>query len=167
MLFGLVFHCASSLAFAATDYEIKAAYLYNFVKFVHWNKTSQAENKILNLCILGDHPFRSVLSPLKNKTVQNRKLNITYLDKGNEIESCQIVYVSESERKNLHTILAMAKSLGILTVSDIKGFAREGGIIGFLLVGNVIRFEINLGEAQQADIKISSKLLEIAEDVMR
>lgn len=157
----------SGLARSATDYEVKAAYLYNFIKFVHWDRSAHAEAEELNLCVLGKHPFRDILRPLSSRKIQKRKLNLTYLTENSGLGECQVLFVSSSEKKQLQEILKAADDKRILTVSDIKGFIREGGVIGFVSVGNVIRFEVNLGAARKASIHLSSKLLELAEEVIR
>ncbi len=158
---------SSGWARATTDYEIKAAYLYNFVKFVQWERSAHALSPELNLCILGRHPFRDVLAPLNQRKVQNRTIHIRYLDDERQMMECHVLFVSYSERKQLDDILSLADQAKALTVSDIRGFVRDGGIIGFVTVGNVIRFEVNLVSARASEIHLSSKLLELAEEVVK
>lgn len=149
------------------EYKVKAAFLYNFTLFVEWPAEAFSGNDSpLNICILGKSPFGDVLGSLKGKTVKTRKLVVRQINSVQEMRSCQVLFVSASEKMQLPNILAAAKNQNVLTVSDMDGFAEAGGIINFITLEDKVRFEINLKAAQQARLKISSQLLKLARDVI-
>jgi hypothetical protein len=149
-----------------TEYQVKAAFLYNFAKFVEWPARSfPAAGTPLTFCVVGEDPFGSDLEEItRGKTIDQRKLATRRVKKGRERE-CHILFVSPSEEARLGEILRDVKDASVLTVSDIAKFSRTGGIIGFIIEGNKIRFEINLDAAERAGLKISSRLLKLAKIV--
>lgn len=148
---------------AAPEYLIKAAFLYNFTKFVEWPPEAFKDGvSPINLCILGTDPFGKALRSISDKTVKGRKLNIKYPTRVEEITGCHVLFIGASERENLRQIMSFLKGSAILTVSDTEKFAERGGIINFIMVENKIKFEINPDAAQQCGLKISSQLLRLA-----
>ncbi len=147
-----------------TEYQVKAAFLYNFTKFIEWPQDSPADNRTpIVLGILGDDPFGSVLEKtVYGKTVNGRPLEVRRFRQVQEVKGCQILFISASEDKRLPGILQTLRGSSVLTVGETKGFTRLGGIIRFILEDNRVRFEINLSAAQRARLKISSKLLAVA-----
>jgi hypothetical protein len=147
------------------EYAIKAAFLYNFAKFVDWPiKVDETSNPFV-VCILGDNPFGSSLEKLEGKGVRGRKFKVRYIKKAKEIGSCNIVYVSRSKRDDLGDILTSLRKQSVLTVGDMEGFAQRGGIINFVMKERKVGFEINLDASARAGLKISSKLLKLAKIV--
>jgi hypothetical protein len=145
------------------EYMVKAAFLYNFAKFVDWPPDSfKIETSPLVLGIMGADPFGVVLETLKDKTVKGRKLIIRKFPRLENFEDCQILFISGSEKSNLRAILSTVKNYNTLTVSDIDRFANQGGMIGLVTVGNNVNFEINLDTVQQSRLKFSSQLLKLA-----
>jgi hypothetical protein len=145
------------------EYMVKAGFLYNFAKFVDWPPESfKSEASPLVLGILGVEPFGAALETLKDKTVKGRRLVIRKLSRLENLEDCQILYISGSERGNLRAILGTLRNHNILTISDIDRFANLGGMIGLVNVGNNVNFEINLDTVQQSKLKFSSQLLKLA-----
>jgi hypothetical protein len=158
--------CASAFSMAdnnqATEYKVKAAFLYNFSRFVTWPENTPRENGKFNLCILGSDPFRELLNPLSGKSIQNSSLNIKRLATLDQQHTCQIIFISQTGSRNLKHIMSALKKQPVLTVSDIKDFTAYGGIIQFKLVDNKVRFNINIDNASRAGLTISSKLLSLA-----
>jgi YfiR/HmsC-like len=158
--------CASAFSMAdnnqATEYKVKAAFLYNFSRFVTWPENTPQENGKFNLCILGSDPFRELLNPLSGKSIHNSSLNIKRLATLDQEHTCQIIFISQTGNRNLKHIMSVLKKQPVLTVSDIEDFTAHGGIIQFKLVGNKVRFNINIDNASQAGLTISSKLLSLA-----
>jgi hypothetical protein len=146
------------------EYQIKAAFLYNFAKFVEWPSGAfEDSSSPLVIGILGDDPFGSSLDQVtKGKTVDGRRITIKRFPRIREVESCQILFVCSSESSRLARAIESVKSAGVLTVSDIDRFAQRGGIVGFTMDDNKVGFEINVNSAQKANLKISSKLLKLA-----
>ena len=147
------------------EYKVKAVYLYNFTKFVSWPDTMlPGDTHPLNICILGRNPFGSLLEPITHIKTQDRTITIENIEDVRALEkkSCPILFISTSEQGDVAELLRKTAQMHILTVSDIDGFARHGGIIGFVVKEDKVRLEINLCAARQAGLTISAKLLEIA-----
>lgn len=145
------------------EYLIKAAFLFNFAKFVEWPADSFKDDfSPINLCILGTDPFGSALDTIKGKTVKGRPLKIRWTNQVNDIEGCHILFISASEKENLKEILYGLRRSNTLTVSEINGFAQMGGMINFIIVDQKVRFEINLDVAQRSRLKMSAQLLKLA-----
>ncbi len=142
-----------------TEYRIKAAFLYNFARFVTWPDIPAGQ---FTLCVFGDDPIDEQLDTLLNKTVHERRLRIMHLKSLAMIGECQLVFVGRSYTHKLSEVISLLREQPVLTVSDIDGFVASGGIIGFRLIDNKVRFEINTGAAGTAGLSISSKLLTLA-----
>ncbi len=148
------------------EYAVKAAFLYNFAKFVEWPAEAfEKDQDSLTLCILGKDPFGPALDSVSGKTVRGKSLVIQRIDKLQEIDNCDILFISRSKRNELAEVFAELDGSSVLTVGDIEGFAQRGGIINLITVERKVRFEVNLDAAEHAGLKISSKLLRLAEIV--
>lgn len=152
----------SSDAMARTESEIKAFYLYNFIKFVTW--PDEPVDTDINICIYGDNPFTALTDKLNTLTVRDRKVNVIDHDEL-PFSECSVLYVSDSEKHFYNELLTELNNAPVLTVSDIDGFMAEGGMIGFIKVGNLVKFEINLSTARASRLNMSAKLLELASRV--
>lgn len=149
------------------EYEIEAAFMFNFAKLTEWPKSAFAssDNNFV-MCVIGDNPFGSSLDTLAGRTVAGLNVSIRKIDEISEVTACNLLFVASSEKPRLTEIVAHVRNRPILTVSDIRGFEKDGGIIAFFLQDNRVRFRINMNAAEKARLKISSHLLEIA-DVVR
>lgn len=157
---------SSVQASVRSEYEIKAAFLYNFTRFVSWTNPPEKELP-LRVCVLGDNPFGDLLAPLAGRKSQGRELEVRIIENIPNADSCHVLFISMSESRNLPIIITLANEQQMLTISDIPNFIRKGGIIGYIKQGNVIRFEINLQAANTAGLHINSRLLELALRVIR
>ncbi len=145
------------------EYLVKAAFLYNFAKFVEWPAEAFVDDQTsIILCILGKDPFGDALDTIKNKIVRGRKLVIKRLRESKELEKCHILFISQSEKQGLAKVFETIKDWHVLTIGDMENFAQRGGIINLITVKNKIHFEINIDVAQHSDLKISSQLLKLA-----
>lgn len=143
---------------SSRGYEIKAAYLYNFIKYVDWPSYGDT----ITIGVLGSNPFGTALAPLNGKIVKGRRLLIKQLDSVRDAHDCQIIFVSSSEKQRLPEIFENLKSGRVLTVGEMQGFAQNGGIINFVEENNKVRFEINADAARRTGLSISSELLKLA-----
>ncbi|MBI3698472.1 MAG: YfiR family protein [Acidobacteria bacterium] len=146
------------------EYQVKAAYLYNFAKFVEWpaDKLGDDAGPIL-VGVFGKDPFGSLLdSTLKEKTVRGHRLEVRRVSGPVELKQCHIVFISEPERRRLAEILESLGKANVLTVSEKRQFADDGGMINFVTEENKVHLEINLHAAERAGIRISSQLLKLA-----
>ena len=153
---------------AASEYQVKAAFLFHFAEFVEWpQQTFRSEAEPLVYCIIGDDPFRGVLdAALNGKTIGAHPVQVRHVKRAQEISGCQVVFLGENEKKQLPALLATFKENPVLIVGESEHFAQSGGTIGFCLEENKIRFEINLETAERARLKISSRLLALAKNVI-
>jgi hypothetical protein len=150
-----------------TESQVKAAYLYNFGKFITWPGDRASTPDSLNICVLGKDPFGAVLdSTVAGESIGGRKITVSKLSRVDEATSCSILFISSSEQKRLGSILVAAQRLDVLTVSDMPHFAEQGGMIAFVTEDGKIRFEVNLGAAQQSHLALSSELLKVATRVI-
>jgi hypothetical protein len=140
----------------AVEYQVKAAYLYNFVKYVEWpDKTKQ---NIL-ICVAGQNPFGAVLETLtRNERVRGIPLGTEIILEART--DCDVLFTPKTS--NVPVYLKAAAGLPILTVGESPRFLEQGGIIRFVVDGPNVRFEINLAAAERAKLKISSRLLQLA-----
>lgn len=147
-----------------TEYQIKAAFLFNFAKFVNWPPGAfEQPTSPLVLGVLGDNPFHEDLARmLQNKSIDAHPLVVREYPSGSQITNCHILFISASEKKQFPDILKHLKGHSVLTVSETERFIEDGGMINFVLQGGKIRLQINNDAAVEAGLKISSKLLSLA-----
>jgi hypothetical protein len=144
--------------------KVKAAYLFNFAKFVEWpQECFQGKDSPIRVCVLGKDPVAAeIQTTLKGMSIDGHPLEVRVLPEGGEVRDCHLLYVCASEKSQLTKILGSQHTKHVLTVSDIEHFNEDGGMIFLHKEGNNIRFEINQKEAEKAGLKISSKLLQLA-----
>ena len=152
-----------------SEYQVKAAYLYNFGRFVKWPARAVAgKDDSFAVCVLGQDPFGQTLdSALAGEALDGRPVVIRRISKSQDAGDCRILFISSTEEIHLKEILTGLDQSGVLTVSDMPGFTRRGGMIQFVLEGDRIRFEINLANAESAKLVLSSELLKVAANVRR
>ncbi len=156
--------CTRSNA-ATPEYQLEAAFLFNFAQFIEWPTDAFTDvNSPLVIGVLGEDPFGSYLDDMvRGEVINGRTLIIERYRNANEIKPCHILFFGHSEIRTFPSTLLNLKGRSILTVSDMEGFARSGGMIRFLTVANKLRMRVNLDFAQAARLTISSKLLRRAE----
>jgi hypothetical protein len=147
----------------AGEYEIKAAFLFNFLKFVEWPDDNLSRNSEYSICVLGEDPFGPALRSIQNKKMGEKRVTIKLCRELREVKDCHILFISSSEKGNLGKILASVGNSKILTVGDMSNFARAGGIIQFTIKENKVLFIVNVDAANRAKLKISSKLLKLSQ----
>jgi hypothetical protein len=168
---------------AEREYQIKAAFIYNFIKFVDWPKEKIADsNEPVIIGIIGKDPFGDAFEPLQEKEKKvliQRFQGLAELEKSGEkkedqphpkqdaISKCHLLFVCPSESKRLADIVKAVKNSSILTVADTQGFLEVGGIINFVMEEKKIRFEISVTAAEKAGLKIRSQLLRLAKRVIK
>jgi hypothetical protein len=146
------------------EYQTKAAFLYNFVKFVEWPAGTLPNDRApIVVGVLGEDPFGSVLDDeILGKAINRHQILILRTNSVRDLKSCQIAFISPSETKHLPQILVGLRGASILTVGEAEHFAQLGGMIQFTLEGNKVHFAINVDAAERARLKVSSKLLSLA-----
>jgi len=146
------------------DYEVKAAYLYNFGRFVEWPaRVTAAKTGGFSICVLGEDPFGPALdATLAGETIGNQKVVARRISSPRESVDCQILFISSSEANRLNKIIDSLDKTAVLTVSDIPQFSQHRGMIQLVSEGSRIRFEVNLSATQRAGLTLSSELLKVA-----
>ncbi len=159
---------ATVMAQQYTVSELKAAYLYNFSKFVEWPKSSfESRNSKFVITVLGESNVSKVLNKaFKNRTIMGHKISIRVVYDIDDIRNPHIIFVTKGHQRNLKKILDKIGERSILTVGDvIKDFCQLGGIINLTDRRSKYRFEINNKAASESGMKISSKLLVLSKIV--
>jgi len=150
------------------EQKVKAAYLFNFTKYVEWppKAFSRAADPIL-IGVLGVDPLGPLLEEtIGDRQVGGRKVQIKRSRKAQDLRSCHMVLISSSERSRLAEIFRELGGTFALTVSDIPQFSGNSGMITFVLENETVRFDINLENAQRAGLKINARLLNTARNVL-
>jgi hypothetical protein len=143
-----------------SEYRVKAAFLYNFSRFVTWPETTLQDRTEFSLCVIGTDPFGAQLDKLAGKPVHKNTLVVKRLKSLTLADDCQLVYISEDTE--FTEVLLLVREKPVLTVSDAEDFIEKSGIIQFEMVQDKVRFRINMNAAKGASLSISSKLLSLA-----
>jgi hypothetical protein len=166
LLFGVVLFSLTvgTQAQSASEYQVKAAFLFNFAKFVEWPPDSFTDAAApFEICVLGQDPFGEELRILTNqKTINGRKLEVKHVDDLQYARNCHILFIASSEKTSMKTILEGLRGASVLTVGDRKDFVGQGGMINFVLENDRVKFEVSPVAAERAGLKISSRLLSVA-----
>ena len=152
-----------------SEYQVKAAYIYNFGRFVTWPATAAAEpHSSFAICVLGKDPFGPILdSTLGGESLEGKPVAIRRIQKPQDAAGCRILFIDSAEESHLREILITLDDESILTVSDMPDFSRRGGMIQFVLDGERVRFEVNLTSTENAKLTLSSELLKVAATVRK
>jgi hypothetical protein len=179
----------AGICYALTDeqineYRLKAAFMYNFIKFVDWPSKAVDSNEI-TIGIVGKEPLLSLFESLKERKVKNKtvlikqfpsfeeikktskKRNKPFDEQIASIQKCNLLFLCSSETPYVRDILSRLKDKNILTVGESENFLNEGGIINFVIEDKKVRFDINLDASDKAKLKISSQLLQLAKKVVK
>jgi len=173
------------------EYEIKTAFIYNFLKFIDWpednpnhkqnksasNATASSQSQeIFLIGFIGSYPFEIANQTIKGKVIGSKKIDTLLVAEKElndpkvliqELEKCQVVFISVEAKVDLQKILALIEEHPILTIGENRGFLEAGGILNFILDDNKISFEINLIAAEKAQLNIRSKLLRLAKRIIQ
>jgi hypothetical protein len=161
----LLLTSAAIAAAAEGEYQVKAAMLYNFAKFVDWPLDSFGSEGRTTFCIAGKSPLSGIILQMQGKQAKGRTVAIRQIANPEEVTDCQILFIPHSENARIAAYLQQAARHSTLTVSDQERFATIGGMIGFYEDDSRVRFEINQENALKRHIQISSHLLGLARRV--
>jgi hypothetical protein len=147
-----------------TEYEVKAAFIYNFAKYVRWPEASTSQTtKPFVIGVIGRDPFgRALDDTIRGQNVQGRAVSVKRFGKVEEVADCDILFISSSEKNNLPRILEVLHKAPVLTIGDMDRFAERGGMINLTTEEARVRFEINVEAAERAGLKPGSQLLRLA-----
>ena len=166
-LCGLFAWLVPGLAAANSEDQVKAAFLFNFARYVEWPEAAFADaTAAIRLCLLSDAAFQQVLSEtVSGRSVGRRAVGVETIASLDAAGGCHLLFLDESVPAEGAAVAGRLGELAVFTISDREGFAAGGGIANFILVDQKIRFEINPSAARRAGLKISSSLLRLAKIV--
>jgi hypothetical protein len=150
----------------ATAPELKAAFLFNFTKFVAWPADAMVAGTPLVLCVLGDGAVADALEEtIKGRAIEGRPLTTRRVKIDGALRACHVLYISGVDAKRSHELLEGLGDSAVLTASDLDRFAELGGVANFFVENGKMRFAVNLESAQRARLQVSSRLLGLAKIV--
>jgi hypothetical protein len=142
--------------------QVKAAFLYNFAKFVEWTPDSGAP--AITFCIAGAAPLYNALEEsLRGKNINGRTAVTRQIEAAGETRGCQVLFIGQLDKKRVGEILQAVTAANLLTVGDSDEFAQRGGMIGLIKSANKFRFVVNVDAVSRHGMRVSSKLLQLAE----
>lgn len=144
---------------SAIEYQVKVAFIYNFIAFTHWPEIPE---QTIYLCIYGDDHFGSEIDKLEGKTVHGLRLKIERTDNPDKLKACQVIFFSKALGDRLLNVLNKLEGLPILTLADNPDAIAQGVVINMQLAQEKIVFEINLNVARKSGLDINSRLLQLA-----
>ena len=158
---------AASVANAQSEDQVKAAFLFNFARYVEWPSDAfPSDDSAVRICMIGTNGFSGVVSnTVSGKSVGNRSVEVDTPADLSGASGCHILYVGEGIQAKANEVASSVAGANVFTVADRVGFAQGGGIANFIRTDKKIRFEINPGAAKKAGLKISSRLLRLAKVV--
>jgi len=149
-----------------TEPQVKAAYLYNFGKFVRW-QAPVAPIDSFDICVLGKNSVGPALATIvSGEKIEGKNIGVRNVSNVSEAAHCRILFISSAEEGHLKSILEAARQSRLLTVSDMPRFAQRGGMIGLVSAGGNIRFEVNVAAISESGLTVSSELLKVAVKVI-
>lgn len=138
---------------------LKAAFIYNFTKYIEWSSDSRVE---FTIAVIGNSPvFQSLTDMAVTKTAGGKKINVIRYENPDEIEDCNILFISSDNPYSISSILQHTHQ-GTLTISESPGYARKGTCINFVIKDDKLKFEANVKSIFDAGLKASSQLLKLA-----
>jgi hypothetical protein len=155
--------CASQSAAVSED-DVKAAFLYNFAKYVAWPPAAASQS--FRLCVVADAGFiKRIDNLIAGETIEGRPVMRETPATGEAARACQILFVGASESARASRLIVSVKGTPVLTVGDTDDFLTRGGMIAFVRDGDRVRFDVNNAAAQGAGLSVSSRLLRLARHV--
>ena len=148
---------------APSEYDVKAAYLYNFGRFVQWPDGERRTAESFDICVVGRDPFGAALDRVvTGATIGKRPVQARRLATADATEGCHVLFVGAPDERQAADLLAEVGRADVLTVGDTPRFLDHGGMIRFVVDGSRVRFEVNLESARAAGLTLSSDLLRVA-----
>jgi hypothetical protein len=159
---------AVGVAAATREYEVKAAYLFNFANFANWPADAfESPSAPFRICTVGPDPFGPALADtVRNETIDGHPLTVVHAPPLADIRRCHILFVA-SNTPELKATVDAAGAGPVLTVGETDGFLRAGGVLAFAMDEGRVRFDVNPAQATKVGLSLSSKLLQVARRVQR
>jgi hypothetical protein len=149
------------------EYDVKAAFLLNFTRFVDWPRDAVAGSDTFRVCVFRTNPFGETLrATLEGELWQGRPLTPVIVASTRELTSCQVLFLPRAEAESAEDVLAALDGHAVLTVGESSNFLQQGGIVNFVIERDRVRFEINTAASDASNLRVSSKLLRLARNVV-
>ena len=149
----------------SNENSLKAAFIYNFAKYVEWPEDAFKGKAEFCIATLGRSPLNKELAALSGKSVHGRRIVVHQLNSPDEAVKCQVLFISRSELARLEGMLDSLKEVPVLTVSDQGYFCTMGGMLSLVIEKGKIVFDVNIQETQRAGLRPSSQVLKLARKV--
>jgi len=154
---------------AALEYRVKAAFLYNFAKFVTWPDSAFPNPTApVIFCMVGSDPFGELLeSTTKDRKVEGRNIEIRRLPEDGVLAGCHLVFTSELDSARMARVLQQATAAKALAIGESEDFLTRGGMVRLLVEEGKVRFDVSTRATDTVGLKVSSQLLKLAREVER
>jgi len=139
------------------EYRLKAALIFKLTRFISWNDATE-----VNVCVVGDNPFGDALDGMQGMQSNNRQVRLHYLAAGESLSRCQLAFIAEDNHAMLTDMVHNTAGKPVVTLSDIRGFAREGGMIEIIRRNSRLSFTINMKTVRESGVQIATPLLQIS-----
>jgi hypothetical protein len=157
---------AQARQLALNEDQVKAAFVYNFVKFVEWPDETQSVAGPFVIGVLGDTALTAhIADTVRGKAVRGRGFEVRHFTAPDDLIVCHVLFVVSPDQETVQRTLHVARNFPALTIGELRGFSEWGGVIELIVEDNKFRFEINAGAARQGGLKVSSRLLRLARSV--
>ena len=148
---------------APTEYQLKAAFIYNFAQYVQWPAPEGNPHRPFVIAVIGRDPFGVALDDAVNgQSVDQRPIVVRRMTRMEDVSNCNILFICGSERANLLRILALLRHAPVLTIADMERFGESGGMINLVTERKRVRFDVNLSAMERAGLKAGSQILRLA-----
>jgi hypothetical protein len=155
--------CRAQQGNASLEAQVKAAYIYHMSEFINWGSAESDSTGSTTIYVVGDDPIIDALIKASRRSVEGSHLVVKRIGPSQLLHvERRLVFLGKTESHSCARILSALKESGALTVSDISGFTAQGGMIGFVLDNGHVKIEINMDAVNDAGLRISAKLLEVA-----
>lgn len=149
-----------------SEYQVKAGFVLNIVRFTEWPAADLAKVPEIRVCTIGSDPFRQAFDALNGKSAKGKPISVSHLDQLESVQGCHALFIGESQRKQIPRTLKYLRQAPVLTVSEVEEFPEAGGMVNLLVERNKTVLEVNNGAIRKANLKISAQVLKVARRVI-
>ena len=162
MIAGFILHTAPAYGGPKEfeEYEVKAAFFGNFLKFIDWPRKDR-DSSNYRICIYGSDPFGQYTDSIESTRIRGKTVQVRRLSALRSVNECSVLFISSSERRRVSSVLDAVRDLDVLTVGDTEGYAKQGVMFNFYIEASKVKFEINLTSIKRSRINVSSQLLKL------
>ena len=145
------------------EYLVKAAFTLNFARLTQWPDNKDTSSEQFTICVMGNETLKQTFSLVDGQNINGTISHLKIISRVRDIKSCQVLIVNAIQQRKMKQIFKSAHKLSILTISELPDISKSGAILNFINEGNKIKFQISIPRAKQSGLKISSRLLKLAQ----